>query len=164
MTLLQDFIQVVLIGVGATLIMDVWLSLLKLAGIQTLNFGYLGRWVGHLFLGKLAHVSIGAAQPIPKEVMLGWVVHYAVGIAFAGLLLAIFSLGWARNPTVLPAILMGMSTTVVPLFVMQPAMGLGFAASKTPVPLKNCIRSLATHTIFGLGLYLSALFIQWITY
>jgi len=141
MTLMQDFIQVVLIGVGATLIMDVWLSLLKLAGIQTLNFGYLGRWVGHLFLGKLAHVSIGAAQPIPKEVMLGWVVHYAVGIAFAGLLLAIFSLGWACNPTVLPAILMGMSTTVVPLFVMQPAMAWASLPRKLQRHLKTAFEA-----------------------
>jgi hypothetical protein len=48
---------------------------------------------------------------------------------------------------------------VAPLFVMQPAMGSGFAASKTPTPLKNCLRSLANHTVFGLGLYASALLV-----
>ena len=46
---------------------------------------------------------------------------------------------------------------------MQPAMGSGFAASRTPTPLKNCLRSLANHTVFGLGLYLSALVIALIS-
>jgi len=58
--------------------------------------------------------------------------------------------------------LVGVGTVVVPLFVMQPAMGSGFAASKTPTPLKNCIRSVVNHTVFGLGLYLSAALIAWI--
>jgi hypothetical protein len=46
------------------------------------------------------------------------------------------------------------------LFVMQPAMGSGFAASRTPTPLKNCLRSLANHTVFGLGLYVSAVLLS----
>jgi hypothetical protein len=39
---------------------------------------------------------------------------------------------------------------------MQPAMGAGIASSRTPTPLKNSLRSLANHAVFGLGLYLSA--------
>jgi len=35
-------------------------------------------------------------------------------------------------------------------------MGAGIASSRTPTPLKNCLRSLANHTVFGVGLYLSA--------
>jgi hypothetical protein len=30
------------------------------------------------------------------------------------------------------------------------------ASSRTPTPLKNCLRSLANHAVFGLGLYVSA--------
>jgi hypothetical protein len=55
----------------------------------------------------------------------------------------------------LPALAVGVATVVVPLFVMQPAMGAGFAASRTPTPLKNCLRSLATHAVFGVGMYLA---------
>lgn len=36
---------------------------------------------------------------------------------------------------------------------MQPAMGAGLASSRTPTPLKNCLRSLITHAVFGGGLY-----------
>lgn len=156
MTLLHDIANIALIGIGATVVMDVWLTFLKRMGVQTLNFAFIGRWVGHLFRGRFAHPSIGKAQPIPGELMLGWFTHYAIGIAFAGLLVGIYGIGWTSSPSLLPAVLVGMSTVAAPLFVMQPAMGSGFAASKTPTPLKNCIRSVVNHTVFGLGLYLSA--------
>ena len=63
-------------------------------------------------------------------------------------------------PSIGPALAVGMATVGAPLFVMQPAMGLGGASSKTPAPMKNCLRSLANHTVFGLGLYLYALLIK----
>ena len=39
---------------------------------------------------------------------------------------------------------------------MQPAMGAGIAASKTPRPRVARLRSLVTHTVYGVGLYVSA--------
>ena len=163
MTLLQDIANVAFIGIGATVVMDVWLTLLKRMGVQTLDFAFIGRWVGHLVRGKFAHASIKKAQPIPGELTLGWLTHYATGVAFAGLLVSIYGIGWMSAPSLVPAVLVGMSTVAAPLFVMQPAMGSGFAASKTPTPLKNCIRSVVNHTVFGLGLYLSAVLIAWIS-
>ena len=162
MTLLQDITLVVLIGVGATAVMDVWLMFLKRMGVQTLNFAYIGRWVGHLTRGRFAHKAIANAQPIPAEVTLGWLTHYSVGIAFAGLLVGIQGIEWTREPAFLPAVAVGASTVLAPLFVMQPAMGAGFAASKTPTPLKNCLRSVTNHTVFGAGLFLTAAFFEWI--
>jgi len=48
-------------------------------------------------------------------------------------------------------------TVLMPWLVMQPALGLGVASAKTPNPAGARVKSLATHTVFGLGLYLSAL-------
>jgi hypothetical protein len=160
MTLPQEVIQVVLIGIGATAFMDVWLAILKRIGVQTLNFALIGRWVGHLSRGKFAHASIGQAQPVAGERLLGWLTHYAVGIAFAGLLVTLQGPDWMLSPTFLPAIAVGLCSVVAPLFVMQPAMGAGFAASRTPTPSKNRIRSVTNHAIFGLGLYLAAVAIE----
>lgn len=56
-----------------------------------------------------------------------------------------------------PALLYGIGTVLVPLFVMQPSLGLGVGASKTPKPTQARLKSLVTHTVLGLGLYLSAL-------
>ena len=49
-----------------------------------------------------------------------------------------------------------MLTVAAPWFVMQPAMGAGVLALKTPAPLKNAFRNLANHAAFGAGLYLAA--------
>ncbi len=163
MTATQEILRVALIGGGATLIMDVWLMFLKRIGVQTLNFAFIGRWVGHLVQGRIAHAAIAKAMPIANETPLGWLTHYAIGFAFAGLLLALAGSQWANEPTLAPALLIGIATVVFPLFVMQPAMGLGFAAAKTPSPLKSCLRSVINHCVFGLGLFLSAWLIEWIS-
>jgi hypothetical protein len=41
--------------------------------------------------------------------------------------------------------------------MMQPAFGLGIAAAKAPIPMQARAKSLMSHTVFGAGLYLSAL-------
>ena len=51
---------------------------------------------------------------------------------------------------------LGLVTIVAPWFVMQPAMGAGIAASRTPHPWSARLRNLATHAVYGIGLYLSA--------
>jgi hypothetical protein len=149
--------RVVLIGAGATLLMDLWALLLKRFGIPSLNFAFLGRWIGHLPEGKWIHDSISRAAPVKGERLIGWGAHYSIGMTFAGLLLATFGLGWARSPSLLPALLIGVATVLAPLLVLQPALGAGIASSKTPTPVFNSLKSLATHTVFGLGLYLAAL-------
>jgi hypothetical protein len=163
MTLIEEIVRVILIGCGATLVMDIWLMFLKRIGVQTLNFAFIGRWVGHLFRGRIAHVAIGKASPIAYEPSLGWITHYAVGIAFAFLLTGIAGVAWVGAPSLGIALLVGVCTVAFPLLVMQPAMGLGVAASKTSTPIKSCIRSLINHSVFGLGLFLSAYVIEWIS-
>ena len=151
-----EVVMVILVGVGATAVMDVWSVILKGLGISTLNYALVGRWAGHLCHGTFAHASIVKAAPMPGELSLGWAIHYAVGIVFAALLVGVHGVAWLHDPTWLPALALGIATVVIPLFVMQPAMGAGIASSRTPTPLKNCLRSLATHAVFGCGLYLSA--------
>lgn len=156
MTSLQHLDRVVLIGIGATAVMDAWLVLLKRLGVPTLNVAMIGRWVGHLPRGRFKHAAIARAEPIRGELAWGWLTHYAVGIVFAAVLVALQGGAWTRQPTLMPAVVVGLGTVLAPLCVMQPAMGAGFASSNTPTPLKNCLRSLATHTVFGIGLYLAA--------
>jgi hypothetical protein len=57
---------------------------------------------------------------------------------------------------VLPALLYGIGTVVFPFFIMQPSLGLGSAASRTPNPTQARLKSLLTHTVFGVGLYVCA--------
>jgi hypothetical protein len=156
----EDAIRVALIGIGATAILDAWLFALNRVGVRTLDMALIGRWAGHLVRGRFRHDGIGKATPIKGEKALGWLVHYAVGVVFAGMLVLTQGLAWARQPSLLPALYVGMASVVAPLFVMQPSMGAGIASSRTPSPVANSLRSFVNHTIFGAGLYLAALCFQ----
>lgn len=147
---------IILTGIGATAVMDLWLQLLQRLGLPTGSFAMIGRWAGHLARGRVMHLSIAKSDPVRHELTLGWAVHYAVGIAFAFLLAAVAGTAWFAQPRLLPALATGIATVAAPLLIMQPAMGQGIAASKTPQPLHSVLRSLANHGVFGLGLYLSA--------
>ena len=162
-TFISDAAHVVLIGMGATAVMDAWVLLLQRLGVPTLNVAMIGRWAGHWRHGTWKHEAIAKATPVRGELALGWFVHYATGIAFAGMLAGIAGMDWVHQPTLLPALGLGIATVAAPWLLMQPAMGAGIASSRTPAPAKNRLRSLANHSIFGLGLYLSAVFIAWIS-
>jgi Protein of unknown function (DUF2938) len=103
------------------------------------------------------HESMGKAPPVRGELLIGWAAHYSIGITFAALLLATFGLRWARSPSLLPALFIGIVTVLAPLLVLQPAMGAGIASSRTATPVFNSLKSLLTHTVYGFGLYLAAL-------
>jgi Protein of unknown function (DUF2938) len=145
--------HIALVGIGATALMDLWLLLLSRLGLPSSSFAMLGRWVGHFARGRFVHAAVAKAAPIPFELGLGWLTHYATGIVYAALLVGLQGTAWLAQPTALPALLFGAVTVAAPWFVMQPAMGAGFLALKTPTPLKNGLRSLANHVAFGAGLY-----------
>lgn len=159
---IELIVRSMLIGAGATLTMDAWAAVLQRLGVPSLNFALLGRWIGHIPEGRWLHESIARAAPVRGELLLGWGAHYSIGITFAVLLLAIQGLGWARSPSLAPALLIGVVTVVAPLFILQPALGAGIASWKTPTPVFNCVKSLVTHTVFGVGLYLAARATAWL--
>jgi hypothetical protein len=150
-------VRAVLMGIGATLLMDLWAILRKWAfGVSSLDYAMLGRWLGHMPAGRFAHPDIGSAPSVRGERIIGRTAHYVIGVTFAALLLTVCGEGWARQPTPGPALAVGIVTVVAPLFIMQPGMGLGVAASRMPKPNVARLRSLVMHIVFGLGLYGSA--------
>jgi uncharacterized membrane protein YagU involved in acid resistance len=92
----------------------------------------------------------------------GSIAHYTIGIVFAFVFVVLSSGDWLERPTLLPALLYGIGTVVFPFFVMQPSFGLGIAASKTPNPTQARLKSLMTHTVFGVGLYVCALGVSYV--
>ena len=143
----------VLIGAGATAVMDTWTLVRKqLLGIP-FSYGLVGRWLAYLPRGRFRHEPIAASPAVPGERVVGWTAHYLVGIAFAAVLLALWGLDWARQPTLGPALIVGIGSVAAPFLVLQPGMGAGIAASRTPRPAAARFQSVITHAIFGLGLY-----------
>src|SRR4029079_13212177 len=93
---IEFVIRSILIGAGATVVMDLWAAVLRRFGVPSLNFAFLGRWIGHLPRGRWLHESIAKSAPIQREVLVGWCAHYSIGITFAALLLAVFGVQWGR--------------------------------------------------------------------
>jgi DUF2938 family protein len=151
------FLVAILMGVGATLLIDLWAVFLRRTfDVRSLDYCLLGRWVLHIRHGTIMHESISATAPKRHECTVGWTTHYLIGIGFALFFVLLASDGWLARPTLLPALAFGVVTVLVPFFTMQPAFGLGIAASRTPHPNRARLKSLTTHTIFGVGLFISA--------
>lgn len=154
---MKHLLDILWTGLGATAAMDIWaLVRRRLLGTPLPNYGLVGRWIGHMPRGRLVHQRIAAAPAVPGERTIGWVAHVTIGVAFAALVPAIFGNAWLGEPSLIPALLVGIGTVAAPLLVMQPAMGAGIAARRLPNPRAARLQSLVTHTVFGLGLYLAA--------
>ncbi len=148
----------VLIGLGATLTTDLWALFLKCAfKIGVPNYCLVGRWLRHMSAGIFRHSNIASAPHKSAECTVGWIAHYIIGVTFAVAFLALVGNNWLQHPTLIPAIVFGIVTVLMPFFIMQPSFGLGFAAAKTSNPMQARLRSLMNHILFGVGLYLFGL-------
>lgn len=147
-----------ILGIGATLFMDIYAFILKrLFNIPSLNYAFVGRWIGSFTKRVFCHENITQSPQVNNEKALGWLAHYCIGITFGVVLLLICGLEWVKTPTFWPAFVIGVGTTVFPFFMMQPAFGFGVAASKLPNPTIARFRSLLAHAIFGIGLYVTGI-------
>lgn len=157
-----SFIQTILIGLGATLTFDLWGVFLKHAfKLTSSNICLVGRWLQYMPEGIVKHANITFSPPKRAECMVGWLAHYTIGITFAVAFVAFAGNHWLQHPTLLPALFFGVITVLAPFCLMQPAFGLGFAASKTSNPTQARFRSLMNHTAFGVGLYLFGWLVSW---
>ena len=144
------------LGLGATLLVDLWaIARKRIFGIPQPDYGLVGRWFAHVARGRFLHESIATSAAVRGERLIGWIAHYVVGVLFAALFLAACGVAWLREPTIGPALVVGVGTVAAPFLLMQPGMGAGVAASRTPRPSAARLQSVITHTIFGLGLYAS---------
>ncbi|TGE84811.1 DUF2938 domain-containing protein [Pseudoalteromonas sp. KS88] len=153
-----DWTTAIVIGVGATVLLDVWsLILAKVFAVSSLNFCLVGRWVSLMRYGLFKHASISQAQAQNKECSIGWCVHYFIGVIFALVFLLLVPSDWLSSPKLFHALFFGLLTVCFPFFIMQPALGLGIAASNAKRPFLARVKSCLSHCVFGVGLYVSAL-------
>jgi Protein of unknown function (DUF2938) len=158
MSLTDFLVRAIVMGVGATALLDLWALLLnRLFGFGLPNWAMIGRWVAHLPTGKIMHDDIGQALPVANELTIGWVFHYAVGIVFAMVTLVLGGAAWAKGPTLPLPLIVGIVTVGCGWFILQPALGAGIAASRKPDANRIRALNIAGHIVFGLGLWLAAL-------
>ena len=160
---MNDFVEfvarAVLIGAGAAALMDVWaLSARRAFDIEGLDYALLGRWIGHFGRGRFVHERIASSDVIRGERALGWVAHYAIGIAFAFLLLLVWGLDWARTPTIWPAMVVGLGTIVAPMVRAAAGHGRRHRGRKDAEPRRRAAPDPRSRMlVYGIGLFVSAL-------
>ena len=159
---LAPVVAALVIGSGATLSMDLWNLLLKRAfGLRSLDYCLLGRWVRHM-PRTFRHVNIAVAARRRGECAVGWIAHYSIGVSLTLIFVLLQGGDWLESPMLPSALAFGLVTVVFPLFVLQPALGFGIASARTAKPLQARAKSVGTHLVFGLGLYLSGLAYAWV--
>ncbi len=159
----NDIYVITFVGIAATLFIDLYAFLLaKVFKIPSLNFCLVGRWGLGLLDGKFMHQNIAASPVKHFECVFGWCVHYFIGVLFSFLFILLVDIAWLEQPTLIAACVFGLASVCMPFFVMQPALGMGIMATKSANPFQARLKSSVTHLLFGVGLYLSAQFMQFI--
>lgn len=144
----------VLMGIAGTALMDVWaLVLERFAGVARPNWGAVGRWVVEVTRGRVFHESIGDVAELPGESRIGWAFHYVVGAIFGVAFVILAGAGWLAEPTFVPVWVFSLLTIGFGWFLLQPGLGVGWAASKTPTPWRARGLGLLAHTVFGIGMW-----------
>lgn len=153
--------QGVLIGLIATFVIDIWAVFVKhVLRFPTANWALVGRWFGYLPRGKFVHRPIADSPAIPNELAIGWIAHYLTGIFYGIAYLSIVQGAFSRDPSLISALSFGLLTLVAPWLILQPGMGAGAFAVRTPRPGTVRLVNVSMHAIFGASLYAAWLLLE----
>src|SRR5262245_8297143 len=125
----------------------------RVLGVPAMNWAMVGRWFGNMAHGQFVQAEMSKAAPVKGELAIGWIAHYAIGIGYGLLLVALSGKVWLVRPTLLPPLILSWVLLVAPLLMMMPRMGMGIAGSRTPQPHVTRLRSVMSHSVFGLGMF-----------
>ena len=144
------FIQILIVGVVACAIFDLWQRLFqKLTAIPPSNWAMVGRWsLGLMTSGQFIARDLESQGERKNELAVGWLVHYSVAIGYT----AVYA--WLMHATFLQAglvdgLIFGVTSVAVPWFFFLPCLGKGILARLTPNPPLVCTLALMMHSLFG---------------
>jgi len=150
------FLEMILMGIWATLVMDILAIILSKSHIIRPRIGpeIVGRWTLYMLKGKFAHNDINKTPVLKNEIIASWISHYLIGIALTGIYLFL----GLNYPLLLDsywaALIFGILTVLLPWLWLFPSIGIGIMASKMPEKSPYLFTSFINHTDFGLGMAL----------
>lgn len=148
-----NFAEMILMGIWATLFMDVLAKIFGKFKIihATIKPEIVGRWALYMFRVKFVHADINKTPALGNEKPAALIAHYLIGIILAGIYLFIeLGIPIIRNQPWM-SLIFGIATTILPWFWLYPSIGLGIMASKTSKRSPFIVTSIVNHTNFGLG-------------
>jgi len=114
----------------------------------------LGRWALGIFRGHFVHKDILKSSPLKNELFAGWITHYFTGGCVA-LTYPFFFLAFnvtTPEDHLLPSLIWGGATIVLPWFILYPAFGWGFFGIRAPKGTRPLVATTISHLLYGLGL------------
>lgn len=142
-------------GIVGALLMDVTETFAARVGISSgVNIALVGRWFLGLSRGRLLHSNILDSMPYPHEIRVGWAFHFLVGGGGVALAYPLFFLATGQplpRDHVLGGLLFGLSTSLLPWFVLLPSFGWGIFGRRGPEGSNALLASTISHLPYGLG-------------
>lgn len=143
----------IIAGIAGTLAMDGLNSIFSRTGVLLkIDIIAIGRMAAGWLRGRFLYNHPSELEPAGNERLLGYVTHYAISVIFA----LLYVLGWhflVGGPvSAFWALVFGLATSVAPLFVVLPSMGLGALGKHSPDGIRAPLSSLVNHLFFGIGM------------
>lgn len=142
-------------GIVGAVLMDVTETYAAKIGITSgVNIALVGRWFLGLLRGQFAHANILDSKPFTREVKAGWAFHFLVGGGGVALIYPLFFQATGLpfpNNHLLGGILFGLTTSLLPWFVLLPSFGWGFFGRRGPQGSNALLASTLSHIPYGLG-------------
>ncbi len=153
----MTILQILITGIVATATLDLWQQVYRLVfGAPITDWAMIGRWVGHIPEGQFVQPDLGKAPPIANERILGWIVHYVVGIGYAVVYLLLMRFVVGSPPSFISALVFGAVSVVVTWFFMEPILGAGVMGSKIPGQAGARVHDFTSHLSLGVGLFIGS--------
>lgn len=126
----------------------------KLEFTYKVNHAFIGALTRGWMEGIIFYSSPSELLIMPQDLFAGFISHYVIGIIFAAPL-CIATVKYYPQIHYIHALIYGALTSVVSLTLLFPAIGLGFAASKSMQPEFMVMSNIVNHFFYGVGLALS---------
>jgi hypothetical protein len=153
---MKTIILLIAAGIISTLAMDISGAILRASGfIAGAPPELVGKWIqsairGHIFVGDI-RTSVG--KPVPLTQFLLY--HYIIGVMLTFLLYFIISLFKITTLLWWMPLFYGLTTTLIPVFLMFPGMGFGIMGLKGPAEYLLLRTAVLNHLFYGIGLTLA---------
>jgi hypothetical protein len=152
--LFSFLINLVLIGIIATAVMDLWGLVLYFTLGISVDWSLVGRLVGNMLEGNFFLYGLENAPAIQHENAIGWFAHYCTGLFYSFCFLLFSYKIMGKKPCFIYALIVSFAFMVVPFLFYQPEVGMGYFAAHASDPNLARLLTVSVHFSFGVGLYL----------
>ena len=157
--MLKTLFTIILIGIIATLIMDIGGAIMRKIGITAGAPPELtGKWIHSAFSGNMFVDDIRTSPGEQVAISRFLAYHYVIGIILAAVFYALTT-GLGAPVLWWMPLLYGLATTLIPALWMFPGMGFGILGLQGPTEYLLLRTAIINHLFYGIGLTLA---VKWL--